>query len=176
MEIFEQTGWNYGLNELERDYEVVANIVVKCYVVGERIKYFNDGSRSIKYEVVFLYRESMEAYQLFKINYPEYNLFTNECTNSVFVPTLFNTFSEAKAMANKANDEILDKKIMRIHFGKSLKDDIAKIEEEHNKTLTKYQIVEEDLEDKTKDVEITELKEIDNLSRDELIVKRILSK
>ena len=171
MEVFEQSGWNYGLNELERNYEVVANIVLKCYVIGERRKYHKDGSSSVKYEIVFLYnRSSLDNYLLFKINYPEYNIFTNECINATFVDTLYNTFEEAKEVASKANEEVLNKKLLYLTFGPNFKEKLAKLEDEYKDILAKYQRIEDDIEAKTKDVKIT------SLESDEIVSKRILSK
>lgn len=171
MGVFEQSGWNYGLNELERNYEVVANIALKCYVIGERRKYHKDGSNSVKYEIVFLYnRASLDNYLLFKINYPEYNLFTNECINATFVNTIYNTFEEAKEEARKANEEILNRKLIGLPFSSDYKERLAKSETEYKEVLAKYQRIEDDIEAKTKDAKIT------NLESEEIVTKRILSK
>ena len=48
MPIEEQIGWYPGLNELEREYSVVANIVSKCYVIREDKEYLQDGTLKIK--------------------------------------------------------------------------------------------------------------------------------
>ena len=49
MPIYEQTGWTHGLNALERNYDVVAYIVSKCYLISERKEYERNGKQINNY-------------------------------------------------------------------------------------------------------------------------------
>ena len=40
-----------GFCESEQDFDTITNIVLKCYVVGERKEYLSDGSFKKKYEM-----------------------------------------------------------------------------------------------------------------------------
>ena len=52
MPIIEQVGWSHGLNELERNYDVVCYIVSKCYLLSDKTKYKENGKNEKEYEVV----------------------------------------------------------------------------------------------------------------------------
>lgn len=59
MPIYEQVGWCNGLNDLERKYEIVYNIVSKCYVMKMKLLIiFATGKSEKRYDVVFPYIKS----------------------------------------------------------------------------------------------------------------------
>ncbi len=162
MPIKEQIGWSHGLNELEPEYGVVANIVSKCYVIGERKKYFSDGTFEIKYEVVFLYnKQYTNYYDNFKPTIPEFYAY-HECANSLFVDQIFNSFEEALTIASQLNDKILLQKIA-LHLDKDFQKKIETIEKDHQNTLDKYKKIEEMIQQKTSDVEITKESTLENI-------------
>lgn len=162
MPIEEQVGWSHGLNELEPEYGVVANIVAKCYVIGERKKYFSDGTLEIKYEVVFLYNKRYTSYNdEFKPTIPEFNA-NFECSNSIFVNQVFNSLEEAIIVANQANDKILLQKI-KLHLDNDFRKQIEAIEKEHQNTLDKYKKIEEMIQQKTSGVEITKTSTLEDI-------------
>ncbi len=163
MPIKEQIGWSNGLNELEREYGVVANIVSKCYVIGEQKKYSSDGTIEIKYEVVFLYNKQYTSYyDKFKPSIPEFNIWS-QCTNSIFVNQLFNSFEEALIVAKQFNDEIVHHKIMFLHFDKDFQSKVEKIKTEHQETLDKYKKIEEEIQQETNNVEITKTSTLEDI-------------
>ncbi len=158
MPIEEQIGWCNGLHELEREYGVVANIVSKCYVIGERKKYSSDGTIEIKYEVVFLYnKQNTSYYNEFEPSIPEFNIWS-QCTNSVFVNQLFNSFEEALIVANQSNDKIVHHKIMF-----DFQNEAKKIKTEHQETLDKYKKIEETIQQETNNVEITKTSTLEDI-------------
>ena len=57
MPIIEQVGWSQGLNELERNYDVICYIVSKCYLLSDKTKYKENGKKEKEYEVVFPYQK-----------------------------------------------------------------------------------------------------------------------
>lgn len=149
MPIIEQTGRYPDLHELGYEYSIVANIVSKCYVVGERKEYLKDGTFNIKYEVVFQYDKSNYNDDYEPI-IPKYNIYS-QCINSMFVNQLFNNFDEALAIANQLNREILENQIKFLP-PKSRK----KVEECHQETLEKYKKIEQTIEQKTCDMKVTQ--------------------
>ena len=94
MPIYEQVGWMSGLHELERSYEVVGNIVSKCYVVSKKISYLEDGSEEKEFEVVFPYRKTdyRRTYDWERV-YPEFS-FGRNCINSNIVRELYDNFEK----------------------------------------------------------------------------------
>ncbi len=163
MPIKEQVGWSHGLNELEPEYGVVANIVSKCYVIGERKNYFSDGTFEIKYEVVFLYnKRNANYYEEFKATIPEF-IVASECINSIFVNQVFNSFEEALTAASKSNDEVLHQKLIKVYLDKDFKTKIEAIEKEHQNTLDKYKKIEEMIQQKTSAVVITRTSTLEDI-------------
>ena len=111
MPIYEQIGWTCGLHELEREYDIVAYIVSKCYVVSERIEYKRDGSYKKSYEVVFVFQNSGQFDELER-KIPEYN-FYGQCNNSLVIDELFDNYEKAVDKTNEMNDVLLHKLLAR---------------------------------------------------------------
>ena len=162
MPIYEQVGFIHGLNELEKDYDVVCNIAMKCYVISEKKRYFSDGHNEIKYEVVFLYTPSYNNYLLFNASVPEYNLYLNECCNSLVVDNLFDDYKLAHKKAQKLNDAILTNKLLKVYFNSNYKEKLAIIEKEHNETLDKYEKIANDIEMQTSNIRVSNLSDDSN--------------
>ncbi len=157
MPIYEQVGFTHGLNELEKDYDVVCNIVMKCYVISEKKRYYSDGHNEVKYEVVFLYNHSYDNYLLFNSVVPEYNFYSNECYNSLVVDKLFDDYNLALEECQKSNDVILTNKLLKVYFKGNYKEEIAKVEKEHNETLDKYKKIANDIEQQTANIKVSSL-------------------
>ncbi len=154
MPIEEQIGWYPGLNELEREYDVVVNIVSKCYVIREEKEYLQDGTFKIKYEVVFPFQKKDKIYiGGFEPVIPEYN-FYSQCTNSIFVNQLFNSFDEAQVVADQANEEILHHTIGILPYNEDFQKNLKVTKEKHQETLDRYKKIEETIEQKTCDMKI----------------------
>lgn len=152
MPIEEQTGWAMGLHGLVRDYSIVANIVMKCYVVGKSIKFEKDGSHQTQYEVVFLY--GTEGYtKNFEPTVPSYG-FHNQCTNSTDVEQVFDTFEEAKAVATDKNDQIFKNASLRLSI-KHYEEQFKVLREDYQRILDKYETIESSIEAQTSDVTIS---------------------
>lgn len=100
--IEEQTGWGWGLNELEREFSTVAYIVSKVYVVSETMEYFGNGTSKKTFQVVFPYIEKGNL----RRSVPDYNLY-DQCINATKVDMVFDTYEEAAEVANDKNQKIL---------------------------------------------------------------------
>lgn len=99
MPIIEQIGWCHGLNELERNYDVVCYIVSKCYLLSDKIKYKENGKSLKEYEVVFPYQK--RQYYSWERVIPEFNLINYACTNSNLVDKVFDNYEEALEFATQ---------------------------------------------------------------------------
>ena len=155
MPIYEQTGWAPGLHELEREYDVVAYIVSKCYVIKEEKDYLQNGTVRIRYAVVFplLNRGKLYSGEFVPV-IPEYN-FHSKCTNSIFVNQLFNCFDEAQVIADQANEKIFHHTIGTLLYSEDFQRNLDEAKKRHQETLDRYKKIEETIEQKTCDMKIT---------------------
>ena len=153
MPIIVPTGW--GLSEFNMIYDTVANIVVKCYVINEIKTYFEDGTSEMNYEIVYLYdRPNIAKYpDNFEPMIPKYDVW-HKCYNSHKVKQLFDNFEEAKEIAEKENEKILEKTLVSVSR-EEFDNHYDEIFEEHQKKLESYQKIEAMIEQETKDVKIT---------------------
>lgn len=104
LAVEEQVGWGFGLNELEREYDVCAYIVSKVYVVNKTVEYLGNGTSKKKYQVVFPYIDKEDLQNQRRV--PDYSLY-DQCINATTVTTVFDTYEEASKVANAKNQEIL---------------------------------------------------------------------
>lgn len=154
MPVEEQISYSPWLNELRPGCVVVANIVSKCYVIGERKEYSN-GKTKIKYEVVFPYtKKEPYYYSKFEPTVPEYNLYS-ACTNSIFVDQLFSSFEEAFIAADQSNSKILYHEIGYLPFDENFKKNVEIIKSTYQEILNKYKKVEDTIKAKTNNMKIT---------------------
>lgn len=155
MPIEEQIGWAPGINESEREYDVVANIVTKCYVIGEHKKYRSDGTIKIEYEIVFPYsNEDIICNARLKRVTPKFN-FHSQCINSFGVDDVYNSFEEASAVANKENNRIIASEVGIIPFDESFQEAYNEVRDKHQKTIARYKKIEEQIERETTDMLVT---------------------
>ena len=138
MPIIEQVGWTHGLNELERDYDVVCYIVSKCYLVSDRTNYKENGKNEKEYQVVFPYQPGQ--YNNWERVTPSFN---NGCTNSNFVEKVFDTYEEALEFATHKNEELCEKAWVYLPYTKDLNDQISKKIQEFNDRLSRYKLLEQ---------------------------------
>lgn len=167
MPIVEQVGWSIGLNQLEREYDVVTYIVSKCYVVGEQKLNFGDGTSKMSYEVVFPYKNEYVNRQL-----PEFNLFSQKCTNSTLVNQCFDSFDAALEVANKLNNDILHHEIGCLSFDNNFGSSLEILKRKHQERLDKYKRLESEIQRYTSSMEITQ----NHSSILENIMKRIMER
>lgn len=151
MPIIKQNGWSIGLNELERKYAVSCYIVSKCYVVGENKKYYQDGTFKIKYSVVFVYEKDDYNRYLERVE-PEFNLINEECTNSLFVDEVFESYEDAKVVAQEKNEEILSKKLSCLKVDANFYQKIEEMKEEQEENLKFYRKLESKIEENSTDL------------------------
>lgn len=151
--MYEQTGWIHGLNELERDYNVVAYIVSKCYLISETKEYNSNGKANNKYEIVFPYKKT-DVYGSWIRTEPNFN-HSNKCTNSIIVDNIFDNYNDAKNLCQQKNEELLIQKISQIPFDK-LKEQLEKIKSKHNEIVDNYTKLEQQIIKSTQDLNLKE--------------------
>lgn len=145
MPIIEQVGWSHGLHELERNYDVVYYIVSKCYLLNDKTKYKENGKIEKEYEVIFPYQKGQYSSWLRAI--PEFNIYSNDCTNSCLVEKVFDSYEEALEVVTQKNKKLSDKKKR----------------EEFNKRFSKYKVLEQQILVNTSDLEQSNVKELNEL-------------
>jgi hypothetical protein len=151
MPIYKQTDWIQGLNELERDFEVIGYIVSKCYVLSEKTKYLEDGSKVKEYEVVFPYQKNDYMSDEFKRVYPKYNI-NNQCYNSKIVSNLYDNYIDALSNSKTLNDKILANNLGKLYFNSDYHKNSEKIQTDHKNLLKNLKILESKIEEETSDM------------------------
>lgn len=160
MPIIEQVGWTHGLNELEREYDVVCYIVSKCYLISDKTIYKDNGKNDKIYEVVFPYQNGNYDW---KRNVPLFNLINKECTNSDFVEKVFDNYEDALEFATQKNKKICEKTWSCLPYSKDLHTKILEKIEKFNDKLSEYKMLEQQILFNTTDLEHSKTKELDKV-------------
>lgn len=152
MPIYEQVGWSPGLHEMERSYEVVGNIISKCYVISEKVSYVEDGSEVKEFEVVFPYRKTdyRKMYDWERV-YPEFS-YNRNCINSNKVSEIYDNFDDAKGVVEKLNRDILSYNLGVISF--SDKERRENIKKEHEGRMTRFKYLERKIDEETTSMKV----------------------
>jgi len=154
MPIYEQVGWNHGLNELEREYDIVAYIVSKCFIISETKKYKIDGSLKKEYQVVFPYRN--DEYDIWIRTEPRFG-FQRQVMNTIIVNDVYESYEDALEDAKSKNEKIKEKKISLLNIDNNLFKEIDKIKIEHEELIKKYEDLQKQIEKNTTDLKIDEI-------------------
>lgn len=170
MPIIEQVGWSQGLNELERNYDVICYIVSKCYLLSDKTKYKENGKKEKEYEVVFPYQK--RQYYNWKRVVPSFN-FNYNCTNSDFVKEVFDNYEKALEFVTQKNKELCKKTWGYLPYIEDLDSQISKKIEEFNDKLSRYKMLEQQILINTSDLKQSSVKELNKLimnTKDEIKV------
>ncbi len=159
MPIIEQVGWSHGLNELERNYDIVCYIVSKCYLVSDRTKYKENGTNEKEYEVVFPYQNG-QNYNIWERVTPSFN---NGCINSNFVEKVFDTYEDALEFTTHKNKKLCEKTWVYLPYTKNLNNQISQKIQEFNDRLSRYKLLEQQILFKTSNLEQSNVKALDKL-------------
>lgn len=153
MPIYEQSGWNNGINELERKFDVAGYIVSKCYLLSDKLIYLANGIQEREYEVVFPYQEKEYgcSNEWVRTN-PKFNNFTNACVNSIIVKNLYESYAEASRKAKTLNKKILFSLLRNTLHSYLSADKSEQIENIYYKRLNSYKILEANIESLTADL------------------------
>lgn len=173
MPIIEQVGWIHGLNELERNYDVVCYIVSKCYLLSDITKYKENGKKQKEYEVVFPYQKDQD-YNWKRVT-PSFNVFNYSCTNSNLVEEVFDNYEGALEVATQKNKKLCDKTWTYLLYSEDLNNQISKKIEEFNDKLSMYKMLEQQILDNTSDLKQSNVKELNKLIINNKGKTRVLS-
>lgn len=156
----------YAVLELKIDgdssynYEkvTVGYIVSKCYLIGQNLKFFSDGTSKVLFEVVFPYNDILR----FKTNPSEIYKMEGTvpiihkhdiCANSKIVLDLFDTYDEAHAVANEMNNSYMNgEDIWAFEFGCSDNEKRQKALKKFRAGLIICSEYEKAIEDRTSDL------------------------
>lgn len=163
LPIEDQVGWQSGLYELERYYDICGYNVSKVYLVGKKEEYRSDGTKEISYQVVFPYDTLDAQKQNFSSEcirkYPVYNLNWKQYNNFIEVSMVYDDFAKAKENANILNQLLRRKYSNPINSNsKDWKKVIEEKNAEFDKRLERYLLFEEFILSETKDMVITKEK------------------
>lgn len=147
MPVIEQVGWTNGLHEMEREYDAVAYIVSKAYVISKTIKYHSDGTEEYLFNVVFPHTDFSN---LDIKTVPKYNI-NGECINSLEVSEVFDTYEEA-AQARIIENRKLRSRCYSVSRAKQFTEE-----------LEKYIQVEEFILWNTKDMQVLQTTKLEDL-------------
>lgn len=147
MPIIAQTGWIHGLNELERKYEPIVYIPVKCYLIKIEIAYNATGEQKINYKVVFPYQLVNGEYRRVE---PEFE--SKRCINSENVSEVYKTYEEAKKKAIEMNKKIVDEQIPYMSYDDTLSQIIDNLRLEMKEREERYSKLSSEIERNTADM------------------------
>ena len=153
------------------DTLVKGYIVSKCYVVRTTLDYLDNGNITIKHDVVFPYKDITyfkDSAPFGGLGYKNIPLYDNSGepypTNTVY--ELFDSYEEAKELANLKNKELLDK-ILSLN---GLTDEaIEIIGEDFSKNLEECNEFENAILKETQDIKLNTLVVNDNEDEEKLL-------
>lgn len=161
MPIIEQVGWNNGLNELERNYDVVCYIVSKCYLLSDLTRYKEDGQSVREYEVVFPYQ--LGNYNNWERTIPLFNLYSGNNINSNRVNFVFDSYEEALKYATKKNEELCKKTWVYLSCSKDVAEKIQEKKDAFDDRLSQYKMLEQQILLHTNDLDVGKRKELNKV-------------
>lgn len=100
------SGYSYGLNELNLEYDIYAYVVAECYVINEIKSYRSNKEPQLFYEVVFTWEQNSEE----EIT-PKFDIYSR-CLNSTKVECVFNDLQQAKNYTRIKNNELIRRNAM----------------------------------------------------------------
>ena len=142
MPIIEPAGWVHGLNELERQYDTACYIVSKCFLIGEKITYQEDGKKGLTYEVVFPYQKGTFYWEY---EAPSYNLIHGQCMNSIYVDAIFDSYDDAKKYKDEKNQVLCQKAWISLPYTENFRKIKEEKEQEFYNKIKKYELLERQL-------------------------------
>lgn len=111
LELKTDGGWDNNYEDV-----TVGFITSKCYVIGQNVRYYQDGSCKVFYQVVFPYNDIYNYRWRTSIGYPftEKEIipsfgYHGNCTNENIVSNVFESFEEASVAADVINKERRDR-------------------------------------------------------------------
>ncbi len=149
MPIMEQVGWSHGLNELEREYDVVCYIVSKCFLLSDKTKYQENGESEKEYEVVFPYQKGQYSWERVKPS----------SSNSCYVDKVFVSYKDALEYVKEKNHKLSTK----IAFTSNLSKDYSTKIKEFKDKVHKYNLLEQQILTNTTDLDSSYQKKLDNI-------------
>jgi hypothetical protein len=112
-----------------------------------------NGKQKNNYEVVFPYSNRVSNYyNEYKRREPEYDC-TRECSNSIVVKNIYDTYEDANEEAQKLNQEILNKTFSYLSIEKFLEKQ-EEITDKHNDKIGIYKLLETEIEKNTEDLKV----------------------
>ena len=125
--------------------DVKVYIACKCYILSEHRIYRKDGTIDESYEVVFMYKKTMDD---FRRTEPLFS--GEECTNKVPTKDVFTDFSLASSRADELNKKAFRDFATTIPYDSEYGTKVKTGKNNHDKLLGTYKDHEKQLEENTK--------------------------
>lgn len=131
----------------------IAFIVSKCYLVGEEIKYFENGKMKKDYDVVFPFALSdLDTDEKLYRTIPSCN-FAGKYMEAVSTTYVFDSLEDALQVAKECNAKLLHEKIRTLQSDAiTTGEKVANIKERHDQNLKKWKDIEQKILDATSDI------------------------
>ena len=163
MPIYEFSGYQHGLNELEPTYDVSLYIVSKCYLIEESIEYKENGEKKNIYKVVYPYEEGRNSNSGSLVRCePQFNLY-NQSINSVIVDKIFDSFDSCLAETERLNEQLLIDMICNLPYNEDFSTNVNLLRGQFNEKLKEYRKLEEKIENGTSDLIVNDSYKYQNI-------------
>ena len=152
MPIYEFSGYQHGLNELEPTYDISLYIVSKCYLIEESIEYKENGEKKNIYKVVYPYEEGRNSNSGSLVRCEPHFNFYNQSTNCVTVDKIFDDFDSCLAETERLNKQLLTDKISNLPYNEDFSTNVNLLRGQFDEKLNKYRNLERKIENGTSDL------------------------
>ena len=148
---------------LDKSIQIVGYIVSKCYIICDKLRYFEDGSRKREYEVVFPYqKKDITRRDDWQRVYPEFT-YNNQCKNATEVSEVFDSFEDASNLKDKLNKDILAHSFGFIDYNSNYQNNIKKLKRIHNEKMDNFKQLEKKIQEETIDMVIRDNTKIQSI-------------
>lgn len=140
----------------------VCYIISKCYLVGEKTTFKENGKEITNYEIVFPYQQRDNEW---KYEEPIFNLINDQCVNSYYTDVIFDSYDKAVTYKNQKNKELCEEILFNLPVTENFQEIVHQKKEEFYDKLNKYELLEKQI--------LNSMSKLNNECRKELVnVKR----
>ncbi len=139
--------WRLG----EKEEEIVAYIVTKCYLVNETKKYERNGNVELRYHVVCPYQYL--DFDIWHRVEPKFNMNRN-CCNGFITDKVYTSLEKAIDAKNKKNADIVANKCCHIRIDENFEQNVKNIKNEYAEKFAYYDEVESKINSNTEELDL----------------------
>ena len=133
--------------------EAIAYIASKCFQLKETTEYFRNGDIETSYSVLFPYKKVVDNSNSMRWERIEPSIENEQ--EIITVRNVYNTIEEAEQEAERNNKILLEQKLRNIYTtADNFQQERKKVEKNHQEQIEFYKKLEQEIEEKTKDLTI----------------------